>query len=224
MHRPTVPLRRLARLGVLILLLTGCAEKRVSEGIYHARQGDYPEAIAALRSAVDRAPDSAIAHYNLGFALSADAFERAETGRFDGTDDTLREANARFADAVALDPDDYAGRVSAAREESFRRLYNLAVDESSAGDLPAAERILELARVVTTDALSVQRTRVLGLQIEMSEALASSASDAHERTMRVLADLERIRTEGPADDALVDEIENTLARVRALLDTGPDGE
>jgi len=232
MIRPVAPVRRplspravssplvLMCAAVTLVVGSGCAAKRVSEGIYHARQGDYDQAIESFRDAVRRDPQSAIAHYNLGYALSAHVRERCQRSEFGGTTDDLREANARFAEAVALDPDDYASDVATARSFNFTELYNLAIDTSGRGQLDAAEHVLGLAAIATDDALSAQRARVLGLQIEMSRALASSAADSRERYMRVLADLERIKADGPVDDTLVDEIENTLARARALLDAG----
>lgn len=204
--------------ALLAVTLSGCAEKRVSEGIFLAQQGDYERAIASFRAALERSPESAIAHYNLGYALSADVRTRASEGRFEGTTDALREANARFGDAVALEPDRYGREVATARRFNFSELYNLAIDTSRRGELDHAERTLELAAIATDDALSAQRARVLDLQIEMSRALASSNGDARARYMRILSELEQIKEDGPADDRLVDEIENTLARARALID------
>ena len=213
------PGRRLLAAVVLGLLVlpTGCAEKQVSEGIYLAQQGDYQRAIDAFRAALERSPESAIAHYNLGYALSADARTKAASGRFEGTTESMREASRRFGEAIALDPDRYATEVATARQFNFTELYNLAIDTSRRGALDDADRILRLAAIATDDALNAQRVRVLRLQIEMSQALATGGAEARERYMRVLAELEGIKEDGLADDALVYEIENTLARARALI-------
>lgn len=220
---PPVVLRALDRLRPVLLVVAiaalafGCAQKQVSTGIYQLRQGDFSDAVASFRDAVARDPDAAIAHYNLGFALGADVRARAAGGDFDGTVEDLREAYRHFDRAVALDPDTYAGTVATARRFDFGELYNLAVDFSGSGALDDATETLVLAREAAADALSAQRANVLRLQIDMSRALAAGGPDARERYMGVLAELDRIRREGPVDDALVDEIENTLARARALI-------
>ncbi len=216
-HRVLDRLRPTVALVTVAALFAGCAEKQVSTGIYQLRQGDFSEAVASFRDAVERAPDSAIAHYNLGFALGADVRARAAGGDFDGSVEDLREAQRHFDRAVTLDPDTYAGAVATARRFDFGELYNLAVDFSARGALDDAIEALVLARVAAPDALSAQRARVLRLQIDMSRALAAGGPGARERYMSVLAELDRIRREGPVDDALVDEIENTLARARALI-------
>jgi len=223
-HRVLAPLRPILFVAAATALALGCAERQVSTGIYQLRQGDFSEAVASFRDAVARDPDSAIAHYNLGYALSADVRARATTQDFDGAVDDLREANRSFDRAVSLDPDTYAREVTTARRFNFGELYNLAVDLSRGNALDDAIHALALARVAATDALSAQRANVLRLQIDMSRASSTGGPDARERYMGMLAELDRIRREGPVDDALVDEIENTLARARTLIETDVPGQ
>ena len=121
-------------------------------------------------------PDAAIAHYNLGYALSAKVRDEAAVGRYDGIRMELREANQHFVDAAALDPETYADDVATARRFNFTELYNLAVDASTAG-----------------------------------------ASYSQRQAMRLIARLERLRTEPPIDAVVAAEIEALLERVQSIL-------
>lgn len=197
--------------------LTACAEKHVSSGIYHLRQGDHESAIEAFREALEHDPDAAIAHYNLGYALSAKVRDEAVAGRYDGIRMELREANQHFVDAAALDPETYADDVATARRFNFTELYNLAVDASTAGTFDPAARALALAFEATDDPIETKRALVLGLQIDLSRALDSSASYSQRQAMRLIARLERLRTEPPVDAVVAAEIEALLERVQSIL-------
>lgn len=152
--------------------------------------------------------------HQIGLAAVAAAAAQDSTN---GQLGRLTEADHHWSIAERLDPAQFTPLVESARAFRFGELYNLAVERSGRGEMSRARRLLELART-TSDAPSHRnRTRVLDLQIALSETLQLDAPDRSPRTMKILYELESLKDDGADDDALLDEIENTLARARSLL-------
>lgn len=176
------------------------AQRRLQEGVVHARSGRLEEALAAYRAAIAADPDNAIAHLNEALALQ-DLYNRESEGL---SDDERRARLEEIADALerALKRDESLlaawrslGHVSrrlaryVRAEEAFARLLELAPD-----DFPHREEAERELKVVEVRA---HRERVLKRAIDLAVSKESTLVELREALEKVRPLL--VHADVPAD-------------------------
>ncbi|MBI1372607.1 MAG: tetratricopeptide repeat protein [Phycisphaera sp.] len=103
------------------LLAAGCAQKTITpvetsfnKGVYHQSKGNYDEAIAEYRSAIQDDPADYRSRFNLGTALEARALEHAEAGRPDQAKALRAQAEAAYASVLQQQPSNVRAAVNLA--------------------------------------------------------------------------------------------------------------
>jgi ATP/maltotriose-dependent transcriptional regulator MalT len=187
-------------------------------GLQQEILGDQADALALLQRAAQVAPDSDVIQYFLG----QEHFYTAQRGRGDVAAH-LSDADAAFAEAFRLNPDNARARIGQAAVHFLRaqNLLNEATAEGFAGDVDQA---LDSVRLEAQEAQAIYSE--IAAQPEQTEQygvpVASIARQGLASSRRVLAEVSYRQGDSSAAEALIDEAIDGLQGSVTALDTDND--